>query len=318
MKKYKKLIVLCLAVAAFIIMADSAQAVTLNQTSVSVSVGQTQTVYTSNVYGSLYISNNSYPNIASVTITGNAINVYGVSSGSTTVSVCDNTNSYSCSTLYITVNGNYYNNGYNNYNTGLNISNLSLSVGSSATITSSSTYNNYNYNTNCNYNNYNSYNYNNCGGLYVSNNTNPNVASVSTSSASTTNGCFGTNNYNIYTGQPCNGNYYNTSYYNNSSNGGIVINALSAGSDTITLCQSGNNVCNTVYLTVTGYANPLNYYYNSMPLSTHYYSTPITSSYYSNYSNYSNYTTPYNNYNYSYSPSSIGGIPVIYSNSTAN
>ena len=338
MKTYKKLIISFLAIVGFFAFALGTQAVTLNQTNISLTVGQSQTVYASNVLGNLYVSYNSSPNIATISSSGSAITIYGISNGSTTATVCDGSSSYNCSSIYVTVSSYGYNNGYNNgynygynnYNTGLNISNLSLSAGSSATISSS---NNYNYNNN----------YNNTG-LYVSSNSNPNVASVSSSSL--TPGCYAGNMYSIFNGQPCNGgtsyNYssYSTSYipgcyagnqYSittgqlcnsgyggvNGANGSIVITALSAGSDTITLCQSNSNVCNTVYLTVTGYATPLSYYYNSMPLGSPYYSTPINSANpYSttpyNYNNYNSYNTNYTQ------PSSISGIPVVYSTSTAN
>ena len=306
MKTYKKLLILCLIITAtFLVKAGNASAVSLNQTNVNLSVGQSMTVYATN-FSNLYVSTNYSPNVATVSISGGSVNIYGVSTGSTTATICDSSTSYNCTSIYITVNSNGYNNGnYYNNNNNLNISNITLSAGSSATISSN---NNYNY-----------------GGqtLYVSNNTNPSVASTSNGSAipgcyagniysittgqlcnnngnsyypynstSYIPGCYAGDIYSITTGQLCNGNYNNYNYNNNYINSGsIVISAISAGSDTITLCQNGSsNMCSTIYVTVTGYSTPTNYSYNYTPTG----------------------------YNYN-SPSSYdnSGIPIIYSTSTA-
>ena len=390
MKMYKKLIIGAFAFGIIFSIGNKAQALTLNQTNVSVTTGQNTTVYASNVYSYLLISSNSNPNVATLSISGNTINIYGVTNGSTTANVCDGNSLYSCNLLYITVNGYGNNSGtlslsqtnlslsvgqtttvtaYNNYynygtlyvlsnsnpnvatatvsnnnlisiygltsgstnvlicqnsnlvscgtvyvtvsggygynpigSTGLNLSNIVLSIGSSATISST---NNYNY--------YNS-------GLSVSSNSNPIVASaIATSSTSVIPGCYGNNIYSITTGQLCTSinnyysynNDYNSNYlpagcyagyqysiltgqlcsrnsgsnYNN--NGSVVITALSAGYDTIVLCQNGN-ACSTLNITVSGYGTPLNSYYN-MP------ATSIDNS-----------------------PTSDSGIPVVYSSSSAD
>lgn len=242
MKKSKKFFILSLFVLMALLDAVQAEAASLSQTSVTLSVGQTNTVNAYNVYNSLYVSNNSNSNVASVTINGNNINIYGSTSGNTTATICEYSTS-SCNSLYITVNGGYYN---NTNNTGLNISNFTLPIGSSATLSSS-----------------------NGTSLNVSSNSNPNVASATYSSLAP--GCYGNSTYSITTGQPC---YANNYYVNN--NGSLLINALSAGSSTITVCQNqnqnynynynNNGNCNTVYVTVTGgitpvpYTNYQNYY----------------------------------------------------------
>jgi len=285
MKTYKKLIISCLAVLAILSFANTTQAVTLNQTSVSVSTLQSVAVYASNIVSYLYVSSNSNPNIATVSVSGNTLNIYGVSTGGTTATICDGT-TYNCSALYITVNGNNYNN-YNNSTLGVNISNLTLPAGGSATVTSSSYYN-----TNT--------------GLYVSNNSNPSVAS--TSSSSLVPGCYGTNVYSITTGQRCNSAYsynntstsyvpgcYGTNQFSittgqscyggiNNSNGSasVVITGVSAGSDTITLCQNNSGTCSTLSVVVTGGGFGTAYPYSS--------------------------PTTYNN----------SGIPTVYSSSSAN
>jgi len=257
MKTYKKLIISCLAVLAILSFAGTTQAVTLNQTSVSLSTGQSVTVYASNIVSYLYVSSNSNPNMATVSISGNVISIYGNSVGSSTILFCQNNASSSCATLYVTVGSSGY---YNNTGNILSLTNLTLSTGSSVTISPS---NNYNY----------SY-YNNTTGLYVSSNSNPAVATATASSVIS--GCYAGALYSINTGQLCSGSS------SNNSSGSITITAVSPGSDTISLCQSGGT-CSTIYVTVAGYTTPVN--------STYYYGNES---------------------------SSTSGIPVIYSTSSAN
>ena len=157
MKTYKKPSILCLIVALlFLSFAGSTKAATLSQSSISLSVGQSSTVYAYNVSTSLYLSNNSNYGVATVSVNGTSINIYAVAIGSTTATICDG--SYGCNTMYITVNSN------GNYNGSLSLSqtNLSLSVGQTSVVTA------YNY-----YNNYSSY-----GTLYISSNSNPSVATT--------------------------------------------------------------------------------------------------------------------------------------------
>lgn len=198
MKIIKKISIAVLLVWAI---SNTAHAATFSQTNVSLSAGQSTTVYAYNASASLYISNNTNSNIATATINGSTVLIYGNNNGSTSVTVCENTtyvSTYNCTPIYITVNG------YNNGNTGslsLSQTNVSLSVGQTSTITAS----NYNY-----YNTYTS--------LYVSSNSNPSVATASV-----------TNN--------------NT----------ISIYANTAGSTTLTVCQSnGSSSCSSVYVTVSG------------------------------------------------------------------
>jgi hypothetical protein len=266
---------------------SSSGTLSLSQTSLSLTTGQTSTVTAYNTYGTsttLYVSNNSNSSVATATIIGNTISIYGNSAGSSTLTVCQSYN-VSCATIYVTVSGGY---GYNGTNTlGLNISSLTLSTGGSVTLTSA----------NSNYSG---------TGLYVSSNSNPNVAS--TSNSSLVPGCYTGNLYSITTGQLCNNNYtysnpsYSTTYIpgcyagamysittgqlcssinGGNNNGSITISAISSGSDTITLCQNGG-ACSTMYVTVTGYVT------EPLPLSY----SPTT----------------YNN----------SGIPTVYSNSSAN
>lgn len=212
----------------------------LSQTNLYLSVGQSSTITSYNNYGNLYVSNNSNSSVATATANGNTISVYGVASGSTNLTICQTGNNNSCGTVYVTVSGNYYNYNYGVNNIGLNISNLTLTTGGSAVLTSA-----------------------NSQSLYVSSNSNPNVASTSYSTVIA--GCANNAQYNIYTGQPC---YYNYNYnYGYNNDGSVTVSAISAGTTTLTLCQNNNSACNTLYVTVTGFGFVNNVYpytnYNS-------------------------------------------------------
>jgi hypothetical protein len=133
--------------------------ISLSPSSLNLNYGQSSTVYVSNnnyYSGSYYISNNSNSNVATASISGTSIYVYGNNSGNTTITVCQSGYSSSCAYLYVTVNGG---SGYGNIN--LSPSSLNLNYGQSSTV----------YVSNNNY----SYNY------YISNNSNSNVATVSLS-----------------------------------------------------------------------------------------------------------------------------------------
>ena len=79
---------------------------TLNQSNVTLAVGQssTLTVQREPSYSGYSITSNSSPNVVSATVQGNSINVKGLSVGSSILTVCANSN-YSCGTITITVNG---------------------------------------------------------------------------------------------------------------------------------------------------------------------------------------------------------------------
>ncbi len=251
--------------------AYSSSTLSLSQTSLSLSPGQTSTVtvlnnyssiynYNNYNYGTFYISNNSNPSVATATVSNNIVSVYGSSIGVSLITVCQNGVAVSpvCGTIYANVvagtypnNYNYnnnYNTGYNSTNTfGLNISSLTLANRSSITISSS-----------------------NPAGMYVSNNSNPNVASTSYS-LSNSSVCTGGALYNILTGQPCSSYYSGSNSYvpgctagaqystftgqpcfgsSATSNTSVTISALSVGSDTITLCQNSGNACSDIFISV--------------------------------------------------------------------
>ncbi len=194
---------------------------TLSNTNLSLNVGQTSYVTANNNFGTLYVSSNSNPNVATASISGNTISVYGSTSGTTSFNICQSGNTNSCVNLYVTVGGGV------NYgtNTGINISNISLSVGNSVTFNSS-----------------------NGSSLYVSSNSNPSVAT--TGSASINPGCYSGAVYSTITGQPC--------YYQNiqTSSSSMTVTALSYGSTTITICQSNNtSACTTFTINVNSNVN---------------------------------------------------------------
>lgn len=246
MKTYQKLFVFFFVIVAFLFSVNraSSQVVGLSETNVYLSVGQTSVVtaynYGYNNYNSLYISNNSNDNVATATISGNNITIYANNVGNTNITVCRNGN-YSCDVIYVNVQGG---SSYYSLNSGFKISNLTLPLGSSATITSSSGV-----------------------GVNVTSNSNPNIVSTSYGSASYSNysnsnipGCYTGYQYSVITGAPCYNNYYSNYNYNSTYNGSVVFTAITPGYTNITLCQSNGNVCNTMYVTVTNnYPTNINY-----------------------------------------------------------
>ncbi len=167
---------------------SSSGSITFSDANPALNTTQTKSVNIySNLSGSFYISNNSTSGIADAYIYGSTISVYGRTSGSTTITVCQYSNSQ-CGYLYVTVygyGGNYY----------LSPSNVTVNVGQTATVTANfgSTYS---------------------GNLYLSSNSNPNVASASFSGST------------------------------------IYVYGTSAGSTTMSICYS--NQCNNLYVTVSG------------------------------------------------------------------
>ncbi len=84
---------------------------TISPSSLSLNAGQNATAIISNsYYGNNYytVSTNSNPSVASATISGNVVNVYANSYGTTSISICQNSN-YQCNSLFVSVGG--YTNG---------------------------------------------------------------------------------------------------------------------------------------------------------------------------------------------------------------
>lgn len=135
--------------------------ITFSQSSVSVNAGSTTSVYIyANHYyvnsgDNFYVSNNSNSSVVSATVSGSRLDIRGLASGSTSVTVC-NQNYSGCGTLYVTV---------TDYTGGLSISPSSLYVNLNQTANATIHSDNSGY-----YGNY-----------YVSNNSNSSVVSVNVS-----------------------------------------------------------------------------------------------------------------------------------------
>ena len=112
----------------------------LSQSSVSLTVGQSSTINIVNgssyYYSGYYISSNSNSSVASAYISGSSVYVNGLSSGSTNISICQNSGSSSCVTLYVTVSGGSSGCGYYGCVVGgltVSPSSLNLAVGQNGT-----------------------------------------------------------------------------------------------------------------------------------------------------------------------------------------
>ena len=247
--------------------------VTLSQSSVALTTGQTQLItinnnngYNNGVYNynQYYISGNLSTGVVSATVSGNTITLYGQNVGTLTLSVCANANTgyggNGCASLYITVTaGNYYNN-YNNYQYQTY----------PYTYPTYPTYQNYPYYPQNNY-----YNYNNTP-ISVSNSN----VQVTVGSTATVSLYGGNNNYSNNYYDPYNQNY-NNNYNNYGSNGFYISNATNStfamatisgntltiygtnpGITTVTVCQTGGGQCATVNITImqSSYYQANNYY----------------------------------------------------------
>jgi len=88
----------------------SGTGLSLSQTSLNLTVGQSGSVTAYNTSGgSLYISGNSNSNVVTANVSGQVINFVGINNGSSTVSICAN-NSSQCGSVYVTVSGSGYSN----------------------------------------------------------------------------------------------------------------------------------------------------------------------------------------------------------------
>jgi hypothetical protein len=257
---------------------------TLSQSSLSLNIGQTENVSVISSYNeSIYISSNSNASVANANVSGNNIEVYGLSSGSSTITVCQN--SYNqCASLYVTVNGG----GSGSGNVWFNPSNPNLFVGQSLAVSISSNYNSA------------SYPYNSSGYYYVASNSNSSVVTTNISGTvinlyaqqsgtANINICLSSLNYcgilyvtvggsgsgtlslsqssvSLSTGQSSTVSAYGYSgslYISSNSNSNSVtasvsgssinLYALSSGSSTIQVCGNNTSQCADIYVTVNGY-----------------------------------------------------------------
>ncbi len=232
---------------------DTGGQISLSQSSLSLSVGQSGsvTVYNSNTYNNYnqYTVTNNASGVVNGTINGNVITVYADSAGTGSLNICST--SGGCATLYVTVSG------YNNTNYC------------------------YQYPYNCNTTNYcyqtYPYNCNNGGTGYYST-----PVSVSNSNVQLTVGSTGS--VALYGGSTNNGYGYNSYYVssNNSSVASATVNGstltiygTNPGTSSISVCSSnGGGQCASVSVTVTAqYQYPV---YNNQYNSQYYYGSPYT------------------------------------------
>lgn len=259
----------------------NAGSLSLSQTSVTVSAGQSTTVQAYNNYGgSVYINSISNSNVVSASVSGSTITLQGIHNGSANVNICANNNNQ-CATIFVTVNG------YQGGTVSLSPSTLSMQVGQSTTV----------------------YVQNISGSsVYVSNNSNTSVVSTSITGNSvvvsannpgftqltvcannygqcatlpvTVSGynygtiSFSQNSISLTSNQSANitvyssgNNYYNSNYNISSNSNSSVVSASITGNtlylyaqgtwgtSTLTVCQTGNgSSCGTVTVTVSGYS----------------------------------------------------------------
>ncbi len=207
--------------------------ITLSQTNLTVNQGDTRTVtiyYNSNNNGynynnSYYVSNNTSSNIANVTVSGNALTIRGNNPGTATFTICGYNNA-GCTTLSVTVQQNYSQYPYNQYNnqySGYQYVYLSPTSGQ----------------------------YNNNALIFQ-----PGTISVKQKQSQSFN-----LNSQAYIYNPAYPNYSNSTYYvsNNSttkaaqvtiSNNTLYVQGLKKGNSTVTICRT-DNYCGTISVKVT-------------------------------------------------------------------
>jgi hypothetical protein len=204
--------------------------ITFNDANPAVNVTQSRyiSIY-SNVSGSFYISSNSNQSVVDASISGSSLYLYGRTSGSSTLTICQYNNNQ-CSYLYVTVSGGGFYGGLY-----FNPSSVNVNAGQSATVTASL-----------------SYPY--TGNLYLSSNTNSNVATASFSGST------------------------------------IYVYGQNPGSTTMSICY--NNQCANLSVTVSGYGGGYGYgsglYFTTTSLPQ-----PTVGQYYSQQLQVSGGTSPY-------------------------
>ena len=246
-----------------------------SNSSPNVSVGQssTDTVYGGS--GSYYVSNNSNSSIATVSLSGSNLTIYGSTVGTTNVTICDSNGSAGCSTLYVTVGGSGSSTGVTFSNTNPNVP---LSSSLAVTLYGPSGYSFY-ISSNSNPNTVSTSlsgttltlyglesgsasiavctsGLSECGTLYATvngngsstgvtfSNANPNVPLSSSIVVS----LYGPSGYQFYVSSNSSPNVVSTSILQNT----LTLFGLESGSSTISVCVSGLSECGTLYATVNG------------------------------------------------------------------
>lgn len=299
----------------------------LSQTSVSLTTGQSASVTANNSSGgSLYISSNTNSSVVSVSISGSVINLYALANGSSTINICANSSSQ-CGSLYVTVSGS----GGSGSSVWFSQNTVTLTPGqnSSVTIYSNNYGGNYYVSSNSNSqavtanvigNSLNLHaqgngsstvtvcqsNSNSCGSIYVNANGGYNYGYGGSGLA------LSQTSLNLNQGQSASINIYGSGgyYISSNSNSNVASATLSAnlvniyagqtGTTTIVICQNSYSGCANLYITISGYS--YNNYYNN--------------------NNYNYNNGNYNNGGYSYYPGGSfqypGGSSVLGTSAYAN
>ncbi|MBI2607367.1 MAG: Ig-like domain-containing protein [Candidatus Doudnabacteria bacterium] len=97
----------CVSVFVTVSGSGSGGQISFSPSSVSLNVGESRVATVFNSTGnSLFVSNNSNSNVASVSLSFNSITVQGLNNGSTTITICANSNfNNQCGSLFVTVSG---------------------------------------------------------------------------------------------------------------------------------------------------------------------------------------------------------------------
>ncbi|TSC91748.1 MAG: hypothetical protein CEN90_212 [Parcubacteria group bacterium Licking1014_17] len=106
----------------------------LSQTNLTLTIGQSSTITAYNSGASIYISGNTNPSVATSSISGSQISVYGSNYGSATITICLSSYSSNCASIYVTV---QYQSGGNMGGGQISFSqnNVSINIGGTASIT---------------------------------------------------------------------------------------------------------------------------------------------------------------------------------------
>ncbi|HVY67904.1 MAG TPA: hypothetical protein VHA30_03350, partial [Patescibacteria group bacterium] len=255
----------------------------LSQSSVNLNVGQSANVTVYSQYGgSYYVSSNSNSSVVSASPYSNTLTLYGLATGSSTLTICSNTNG-GCATLYVTVGG-----GYGGSSLSLSQNSVNLNLGQSANVNiygSGSYYVSSNSNSSvasasisgstiyllANGNGSTTItvcqnSYSACATLYVyvgsgsgSGNLSLSQTSLSLSAGQTGNvTAYSYSGYGLYISSNSNSSVASASVSGNT----ISVYALNSGSSTIVICSNGNYGCANLFVSVSGNGNGNCYYGN--------------------------------------------------------
>ncbi|MCL5733814.1 MAG: peptidoglycan-binding protein [Patescibacteria group bacterium] len=248
--------------------------ITFNQSSVSIAYGQNLSVSVAGGTGIYSVVSNSNPSVIQATISGSSLNLYAnSSSGSANITVCS-TNMSSCGVVNVTASGSS-----NSSILSFSQSNPVITIGQVSPITVSGGTGSYYVSSNSNTGAVQANLVGNTLSLYgnyagsailtiCSSGSGCGTVSATVVSPGTTPITFSQNNITVSVGQVSNlaisgaGNYYissnsSSSVASASINGNtLVITANNAGSDSITVCQTGGQ-CAIAYITVSSSGSSL-------------------------------------------------------------